>query len=234
MFATCFLSVIPIRASPSDKAEMISQVLYGETFDILEKQEKWSKIRLHHDKYEGWVDNKQYKLIQEKGIRKKVGLRITAPVKRLKTPEGMQVLSMGAVHPAARPTERTLLKTALQLLNTPYLWGGRTPFGIDCSGFTQLVFSIHGMQLKRDAYQQAAQGRKINIESAATGDLAFFSNAEGRITHVGIVVREKNSTAIVHASGKVRKDLLDKHGIFNQETAAYSHQLHSIKRILHA
>lgn len=128
--------------------------------------------------------------------------------------------------------DRTLLQTARLFLNTPYLWGGRTFMGIDCSGFTQIVFRAHGIKLLRDAYQQATQGRKIKLADAATNDLAFFSNSEGRVIHVGIVIKEKESLKIIHASGKVRIDLLDDRGIFNTETQSYSHQLHSLKRIL--
>ena len=127
--------------------------------------------------------------------------------------------------------KKTILQTAKLFLNTPYLWGGRTFMGIDCSGFTQVVFRVHGIKLLRDAYQQATQGKKIKFADAATNDLAFFSNQEGRIIHVGIVIKEKNDIKIIHASGKVRIDKLEERGIFFEETQTYSHQLHSIKRI---
>lgn len=234
MIATSNLSVIPMRATPSDKAEMVNQILFGETFDMLEIQEKWSKVRLHHDNYEGWIDNKQYSLLKEK--RKKINAtnRIKQLFKKVITPYGSQLLPMGAIHFTEQPNNKNLLQTAKQLLNAPYLWGGRTPMGIDCSGFTQLVFSLHGVQLKRDAYQQATQGKSIQLINAATGDLAFFTNTEGRIIHVGIIIQQKNKLSIIHASGKVRIDILDEHGILNVETKKYTHQLHSIKRIKHA
>lgn len=223
------LSVIPVRSEPSDKAEMVNQVLYGETFDILEQQEKWSKIRLHHDRYEGWIDNKQW----ASGKRQKAKDSKQYIISSLFKKEKDGVYPLGSLVALKTPqNDRTLLQTARLFLNTPYLWGGRTFMGIDCSGFTQIVFRAHGIKLLRDAYQQATQGRKIKLADAATNDLAFFSNSEGRVIHVGIVIKEKKSLKIIHASGKVRIDLLDDRGIFNTETQSYSHQLHSLKRIL--
>jgi len=115
-------------------------------------------------------------------------------------------------------------------LNAPYLWGGRSPLGIDCSGFTQVVFKAAGVRLPRDAYQQAEVGQTLGfVEEASEGDLAFFDNAEGKIIHVGIVLKDR---FIIHASGKVRIDKLDHQGIFNRETGKYSHTLRVIKRIV--
>jgi cell wall-associated NlpC family hydrolase len=119
-------------------------------------------------------------------------------------------------------------------LDTPYLWGGRTLMGVDCSGFTQLIYKMAGKQLPRDAYQQAEVGELIAfIDEAQTGDLAFFDNAEGKITHVGIVINQQKSgeKTIIHASGKVRMDRLDHQGIYNIELGAYSHQLRFIRRL---
>jgi cell wall-associated NlpC family hydrolase len=111
------------------------------------------------------------------------------------------------------------------------LWGGRSIFGIDCSGFVQIVYRVNGINLPRDAYQQAEVGELVDIENAKTNDLAYFANDAGKIIHVGIVIRNRNSIKIIHASGKVRIDILNKKGIYNEETKTYSHQLHSIKRI---
>lgn len=127
---------------------------------------------------------------------------------------------------------KTVLQTAKLFLNTPYLWGGRTCMGIDCSGFTQIVFRIHHIFLLRDAYQQASQGKKISLKNIAPNDLVFFQNKDGKIIHVGIAIKEKNTLKIIHASGKVRIDILDEKGIYNEETQMYSHQLHSIKRVM--
>ncbi len=228
MKGSAFLSVIPMRKEPSDRSEMVNQILFGETFEILEKQEKWSKIKLHHDKYEGWIDNKQWEISKSekpKGKNSKVISSVFLKKQHL-------IFSAGSFVDFEVPgNKRTLLQTAKLFLQTPYLWGGRTFMGIDCSGFTQIVFRLHDIKLKRDAYQQQSQGKKISFADAATNDLAFFSNAEGKVIHVGIVIRKNNSLKIIHASGNVRIDKLDASGIFNEETQLYSHHLHSIKRI---
>jgi cell wall-associated NlpC family hydrolase len=127
-------------------------------------------------------------------------------------------------------TTKGIAENAYMYLHSPYLWGGRTPFGIDCSGFTQMVYKLAGIKLKRDAWQQAEQGSLIHlVDEARQGDLAFFDNDEGRIIHVGIVLPNNK---IIHASGKVRLDSLDHHGIFNQETKKYTHNLRLIKRFV--
>jgi cell wall-associated NlpC family hydrolase len=121
-----------------------------------------------------------------------------------------------------------LKNTAKKYLNAPYLWGGKSPFGIDCSGFTQIVFKIHHKKLLRDASQQATQGETVAFRSAAIGgDLAFFDNEDGKIIHVGIML---NNHQIIHAAGKVRIDPIDDQGIFNPELGKYTHKLRIIKR----
>ena len=121
-----------------------------------------------------------------------------------------------------------LLEHAYMYLNSPYLWGGRSPFGIDCSGFTQIVFKLCGIVLQRDARLQAEHGTTINlIEESKPGDLAFFDNAEGKISHVGIIIP---GNQIMHASGRVRIDKIDHQGIYNEELKGYSHNLRVIKR----
>jgi len=110
------------------------------------------------------------------------------------------------------------------------LWGGRSPFGIDCSGFTQMVYKLCGMPLKRDAWMQAEQGQDIHLlDETQPGDLAFFDNEEGRIIHVGILTTKNR---IIHASGKVRLDSIDHQGIFNSETKRYTHNLRLLKRLI--
>jgi cell wall-associated NlpC family hydrolase len=127
------------------------------------------------------------------------------------------------------PQPDNIIRTAMEYLNTPYLWGGRSPFGIDCSGFTQIVFRICGIPLKRDAVLQAQHGEMISfINEALPGDLAFFENSVGNITHTGILT---GSGKIIHASGRVRIDSVDHHGIYDSETDRYTHTLRVIKRI---
>jgi hypothetical protein len=123
-----------------------------------------------------------------------------------------------------------LIETASMYLNTPYLWGGKSPFGIDCSGFTQMVYKINGYELKRDASQQAAQGEVLSfIEESEPGDLAFFDNSEGEIIHVGIILK---NNYIIHAHGCVRIDRLDQSGIYNTEQNRHTHRLRVIKKII--
>jgi hypothetical protein len=252
--AICTLSVIPMRKEPSDRSEMVNQVLFGETMEILDSNEKWYMVKLHHDNYEGWVDKKQIELIDS--IPPAAPIVNTAPLFVVRNQsDGFTFLPSGAYINKVNETTlsagkhifstsaQELINTAVPtdialgamiFLDTPYLWGGRTLMGIDCSGFTQLVYRISGKSLPRDAWQQAQIGADVTfLDEANTGDLAFFDNSEGKITHVGIVIAQKDSSikSIIHASGKVRLDKLDHQGIFNIETGQYSHNLRMIKRI---
>ena len=252
--AICPLSVVPMRKEPSDKSEMVNQVLFGETMDVLDSNEKWYMVKLHHDQYEGWIDKKQIELFTE--LPSSTPLINTAPLFVVRNQnDGFTFLPCGAYinkvsensfscgkhlfTSSAQELANTIVPTDIALaamifLDTPYLWGGRTLMGIDCSGFTQLVYRISGKSLPRDAWQQAQNGTDVAfLEEANTGDLAFFDNSEGKITHVGIVIAQKDSAikTIIHASGKVRLDKLDHQGIFNLETGQYSHNLRMIKRM---
>lgn len=235
------VAVAPIRREPSDRSEMVSQGLYGEELLILEKQEKWAMVRMQADGYEGWVDCKQ--MVNSTMQREK--RHLTASLTRCSFPDGgHQWLAAGSVvtEDAALSNEQPVWKgsgadishCAHEFLHAPYLWGGRTIMGIDCSGFTQLVMRLNGISIPRDAYQQAEKGNTVSfMEEAATGDLAFFDNQEGRIVHVGIVLRTAQTHVdVIHASGKVRIDALDHEGIFNRELSTYTHKLRIIKRIL--
>lgn len=247
LYGLCPLSIAPLRAEPSDKAELVNQVLYGEHFQILEQQKKWSLIRLGHDAYEGWIDNKQYKQIDDALLHR---LNSQTPsfsqelIDMIDTPTGLLSIVPGSRLDAAdllghryegqsgpvKGSREDLVDTALLFMNAPYLWGGRTPFGIDCSGFTQVVYRINGYDILRDASQQATQGEALSfIEECLPGDLAFFDNEEGAIIHVGILLADNH---IVHAHGQVRIDRIDQSGIFNSDTQQHSHKLRVIKRIL--
>ena len=255
LYGICNLSIVPLRLEPSDASEMVSQILFGEHFKVLEKRKKWSKIRLQFDKYEGYIDNKQYEKItentyQELSTEKKhlsadlinfitdtQNNLITIPIGSslpFFNGENIKINTTpfsynGNVYSEKLPKEE-LLKKAFLLLNTPYLWGGKTPFGIDCSGFTQLIYKLCGYHLLRDAKQQATQGDSLSfIEESEPGDLAFFDNAEGDITHVGIIMKDYY---IIHAHGKVRIDILDHSGIYNLDTQKHSHKLRVIKKII--
>ena len=247
------LGLIPLRAEPKDQSEMISQVLFGQHFQIIEVNAKWIKIKLAHDNYEGWICSKQYQeitfedydnlslnefpLVSNRFTHLQlIGSNDTTPV------------SMGAILPyfhkgitrirnnkyhfngnIASKHHNDILKYAYQLINTPYLWGGKSIFGIDCSGFTQLVYNLSGITIPRDAYQQAELGVTVEIENIKPSDLVFFINANNRIHHVGISL---DNNQIIHASGKVRIDSLTNEGIIHSQSKELTHRLHLVKRLI--
>ncbi len=253
MFGICNLANIPLRFEASDKSELISQVLFGEHFLILEQNLKWSKIKLAFDDYEGWIDNKQFKKITEDQFIQLSNDSIILNndlIEYIATDNNMLIpipigSSLSFLNHAEINTEKfsfeglktsgikpksNIIKTAFMYLNAPYLWGGKTPFGIDCSGFTQIVYKLNGYKIYRDASQQAGQGEALSfIEESEPGDLAFFDNDEGNIVHVGIIM---DDNYIIHASGKVRIDRLDHLGIYNAEINRHTHKLRVIKKII--
>lgn len=253
MFGICNLSIIPLRLEPSDRSEIVSQVLFGEHFKVIDQLKQWSKIKLNYDDYEGWVDSKQYQIISESSYNQlsedKIILNsdlleyITGPNNFLMPiPLGASLSFLtnnkinsgnfdfeGLKRNGIKP-KSDIIQTAFLYLNSPYLWGGKTPFGIDCSGFTQMVYKLNGYHLLRDASQQALQGEALSfIEESEEGDLAFFDNEEGAIIHVGIIMKDNY---IIHASGKVRIDRLDHLGIYNPETNRHTHKLRVIKKVI--
>lgn len=247
-YGICQLSIVPMRAEPSDPSELVNQVLYGEHFKVVERRKKWSRIKLTHDKYEGWIDNKQYVEISEEeyALAKTRTPALTSDPVQFVSTEHNELLTivLGSsienvsvlkhtyeAHSRKGKTQKiALIETAMQYLKSPYLWGGRTTFGIDCSGFTQMVYRLNGHLLKRDASQQATQGEALSfIEESEPGDLAFFDNAEGVITHVGIIMEDNY---IIHAHGEVRIDRLDHSGIYNVHTRSHTHKLRVIKKII--
>ena len=246
------LSIIPCRAEGNDRSEMVTQLLFGEVYEVLEETEKWIKIKTALDGYECWICRKQfteisgkefeaYKLNQfplcadligritnSKGESSTITIGTTLPFYRkdIFKIQNEKYTFKGAV---VSKNEADVVKYSLLYLNAPYLWGGRSLFGIDCSGLSQIVYSLCGYRIPRDAYQQAEEGINVEfVELTEPGDLAFFDNEEGKITHVGIVTEPGN---IIHASGKVRIDNLDQQGIFNKELGKYTHKLRVIKRI---
>ncbi|MDR1725774.1 MAG: C40 family peptidase [Bacteroidales bacterium] len=229
----CNLAVIPMRKEPNNTSELVSQLLFGETFDIIDTEEDRSLIKTHHDFYEGWISNKQFISINEKelDIQKKTKKIFCAkPVTKIKqinlTNGSISLIpvTLGATFAGysfnigdygySITREKTsyiyyrnvkhLIFTSKILLNAPYLWGGRSILGIDCSGFTQLCFRFIGVKLYRDASQQAKQGRLINESDIKAGDLCFFSEYDSNnISHTGIYLGNEQ---IIHSCGKVRID----------------------------
>lgn len=248
LYGICNLSIVPLRIEPSDPTELVTQVLYGEIFKILEKRKSWSRIRLAFDSYEGWIDNKQYLEITEDNYNEiknedhKLSLDLIEYVhnkdnKLYAIPMGSSLNGLNVLghvfdgnYSISKQEKSNLIATAFIYLNTPYLWGGKTPFGIDCSGLTQMVYKLNGYSIFRDASQQATQGQALSfIEESEPGDLAFFDNAEGNITHVGIIMKDNY---IIHAHGHVRIDRLDHSGIYNIDRQIHTHKLRVIKKII--
>ena len=247
-YGICSLSIVPLRLEASDASKLVSQLLYGDFFKVLEQRKKWSKIRLDFDGYEGWIDNKQYFKISEsefKTLQQSAPIYATDLVEFIEnTSKELIPIPLGAslnglsilkhFHDGNTTTgvlpKSNILNTASFYLNSPYLCGGKTPFGIDCSGFTQMAYKLNGYKLFRDAYEQATQGEALSfIEESEPGDLAFFDNNEGNIIHVGIIMKDNY---IIHAHGKVRIDRLDHTGIYNVESKIHTHKLRVIKKII--
>ncbi len=248
-YGICHLSVVSVRLSSDNTSEMTTQLLFGDHFKVLEQQKKCSKIRIAYDGFEGWIDNNQYHSISETEYHdaenKAEHLWVTDLVTYAqKKDHALVPLILGsALHHNALLTyncdnndqsfpkvKTQLVKTALLYLNAPFLRGGKTPFGVDAAGFTQMVYKISGYQLFRTALQQSAQGEALSfIEESEAGDLAFFDNKDGIIDHVGIIME---NNYIIHAHGKVRIDRIDHTGIFSAEANNYTHKLRVIKKIV--
>lgn len=246
LYGICPLSVVPVRAEASDSSEMVTQLLYGDHFEIIETNNNWIKIRIAFDNYEGWLDKKQAFEIDDNSY-KDLNSRTdysTDLLSLMTTATGqLMPVCIGSCIQASKLlkhqfdgatnenfSKNDLVDTAMLYLNSPYLWGGKSPFGIDCSGFTQMVYKISNIRLFRDAYEQAKQGQPLSfIEESESGDLAFFDNEEGKIIHVGIMMKDNY---IIHAHGQVRIDRIDHSGIFNVDTGRYSHNLRVIKKVV--
>ncbi len=250
-YAICTVAAAPVRKEPSHKTEMTNQLLFGETMKVLETKKEWFRVKSLYDNYEGWLT---YHLIDEvekdvaseplqficadlinsiqfadQVINAPMGAALTGFKKESGKLWNDQYSFDGMFRNFEQPSNgEELLQTAKKWLNAPYLWGGKTFLGVDCSGFVQTVFKVHGIRLSRDAWQQVKEGEAVEkLSFAKTGDVAFFNNPEGRITHVGILL---NRNQIIHASGKVRIDKIDEEGIINIRADKRTHKLHSMKR----
>ena len=261
MVGLSLYSVIPVRAEASETAEQITQILFGETFAILEQKPRWNRVKLHSDGQEGWIDAKMctpMMAAEEKEYREACKrsaatvvfplayaisenngqtIPLTAGTRLTNYKDGrFEVLKVGfRIDPsmvAEEPfemNEEKLIHAVRFFLNIPYLWGGKNAMGMDCSGFTQVIMSLFGKQLKRNASEQVTQGRKIaSLDKVQAGDLVFFDHHDGKISHVGIAI---DSERVIHCSGRVKVEKLDETGIFSAEKGDYTHHLAAIRRV---
>ncbi|MEI8097378.1 MAG: C40 family peptidase [Sediminibacterium sp.] len=251
-FVIAIVPVSPMRLEASHRAEMVNQLLFGETAKVLESTKDFTKIQCIYDDYIGWCQTSQLAAIPEALLNNSNNVLTANYLSEIKCngasmqiPMGCPVgifqngqtqigndlfnVSVSLIQPsAALVNDSAINAIANSYLNTPYLWGGKSIFGIDCSGFTQQVYRSLGMALPRDAHQQAALGEVVGfLQEAKCGDLAFFDNAEGKITHTGLML---NNATIIHSSGKVRIDPIDNMGIVNKLSGERTHQLRIIKR----
>jgi hypothetical protein len=254
------LSITPVRVHPSERAEMVTQLLFGDLYKVSSTSQdgKWVKINTVYDDYEGWIDAKVHYRVTPQEFEHLLELQsngwlVSQPYGFLESDGEKWPVTLGSVlpdnksfvlgkrtfevnvptvHPLntnGNPVSFEILSSvALPYLNTPYLWGGKSVAGIDCSGFVQQILRFLGFRIDRDASQQASFGKEITFSDHRVGDLAFFSNSEGRINHVGLVW---SKNAIIHSSGRVRIDKLNEIGIFNSETGFNTHFLAHIRRI---
>ena len=253
----CRLTIVPVRSDPKDSSEQTTQLLFGDHYEILETSvnRNWLKIKIQSDGYVGWMDAKQHFSISEDYFEElnNQDFKITTTlISSIRYRKKKIILMRGSVLPITstelfnpedelqfkgeaknlnvKHSAEEIEKTAISYLQAPYAWGGKTPFGLDCSGFTQMVFKVGGYYLKRDASMQAMQGNDVMyLSNSSKGDLAFFENHQQQITHVGILLGDGK---IIHASGWVRFDQIDENGIFNADLQKYTHKLRFIKRLI--
>ncbi|PWS28411.1 hydrolase [Pedobacter yonginense] len=256
-YGICRVAVAPLRADASDRAEIVSQLLFGEHVEIIQREERWWLVQNAYDDYQGWIDFRQLAPISETEFTEMHQCKSLSPLGfnhaltaedgslyHLSPASNLPFIKDGYCYAGAEKFKLNfdahdvgdhdftteLTETAKFFLNTPYLWGGRHLFGLDCSGFVQTVFKLLGVKLNRDASQQAEQGELVGfLSECKAGDVAFFDNAEGKITHVGIML---SPNEIIHSSAKVKIDPIDDQGIFNKELGKYSHKLRIIKRFV--
>lgn len=243
---------VPLRSGPSHKSEMLSQVLFGERYKVLQTSGNWMKIETLFDRYQGWLDMDH--LQQSRSVSDDRGWVLNKPLLCFKADKTKMVLEPGCeiynpdfekktftsgkdlftatdgFDKSYVSTSDSLTDTALHFINSPYIWGGRIPSGIDCSGFCQLVYKIHSVAIPRDSKDQVEAGTPVDfIDQTFPGDLVFFDNDRGKITHVGMILARG---LVIHASGRVRIDSIDHQGIFKREINDYSHKLRAIRRII--
>ncbi len=263
MLTICTYPVIPVRSAPSECVEMVTQILFGEAYDVLRVEGRWAEILTCDDNYPGWIDYKLIANLSEDEVSRWLSAKpviVPPPFLRVRRDDdpALTLLTPGSTIRGAVfgqgfmpsiDSTFTLgghaygfdaytfsecgeltdpVECATMLLGAPYLWGGRSVLGIDCSGLVQTAYKICGTQLPRDASQMINLGTMVEVETAQRNDLAFFVNDAGRVCHVGLCMGDGR---IIHSSGSVRIDRLDSEGVFNAERNMYTHKLLCIKRV---
>lgn len=259
-FGICRQAFIPMRDEPSEKSEQVSQVLFGEIFTITGKDSltNFSQIKLEFDGYSGWIDSKTIHYLDETGFENLKNKKTRVLKKAFIYLENESDSSRGMLLGSGSTffegekyidifkdrykisdevfvkdsleLRNSIQQSALRLLNTPYLWGGRSSFGADCSGFVQNIYKQAGISIPRDTSEQSKIGETVNFfHETHTGDLAFFDDEESVIKHVGLILE---GNRIIHSSGKVKIDKLDHQGIYSEELGKYTHKLRLIKNII--
>lgn len=250
----CLQPYIPVRVGNSEKSEMVTQVLFGEFFEILARdtETRFTNVKLANDEYEGWIDDKTImylseseageltilplKIVRDRQFRvvdkNKNELWLSAG-SSLRIEPGNNIygtLSMYSPDREELDHRSFMEKSAIEWVNVPYIWGGRSTFGTDCSGLVQNIYLQVDIHIPRDAGEQSMVGKSVNfVFEAQPGDLAFFDNEEGIITHVGMIL---SGNRIIHASGKVRIDLFDQQGIYSREKGNYTHKLRLMRNLI--
>jgi len=231
-------SSITVRKNATSKSEMINQLLFGETFKILKKKNKWSLISSFLDNYSGWIENINIQSISEKDFEilnknmffSNSDLELINPKNRYPQiiPTGSQISSCVFLNYKLNIIQNKELIDPLEFINTPYLWGGKTKYGIDCSGLTQVIMRTKKRFIPRDAKDQANFGETVKFDMIKKNDLCFFGKNIQNITHVGLYIGKNK---LLHAFEKVRIDKINKKGIFNSDSLKITHNLISIRRI---